>query len=257
MSGYACPQCYQPTLRFIHEYQQWWCDSCQRYTPPAQPGQPAQAAQPSYQQPYAPAYQEPYQQPAYAPPTSPPVGQPAPPKRDPIKEALAKTKEGFDKMADYPRRERELRVKGFTHDEIQLILRHGYTEQQVLDMRPKTKTEAVPAPAPQVVVVQQAPTPVPAQPQTTIIVKGDYVPSKSESKVEIRDSVVNRANISGAEPGGAVVEDSVVTRSKGLDGGSHAKSAPATPASSSSCPNCKSPSQPGWKACPSCGLRLG
>lgn len=253
MSGYACPQCYQPTLRFINEYQQWWCDRCQIYIPPAAP-------QPAYQPTYQPAYQSP---PPYVPPPAAvapapaPAPVPTPAKRDALSEALAKTREGFDKMTDYPRRERELRVKGFTHDEIQLILRNGYTEQQVLDMRGKSRAEAAPgpAPAPQIVVVSQPSAPAAPPPQqTTIIVKGDYVPSKSESRVEIKDSVVNRANISGAEPGGANVQDSVVTRSASV-GGTAPASAPA--AAANTCPNCKAPSQSGWKACPNCGLRLG
>ena len=45
-----CPTCRSP-VRFIDQYQQWWCDNCRRYCPPQAPIQPQQALCPKCGQP--------------------------------------------------------------------------------------------------------------------------------------------------------------------------------------------------------------
>lgn len=68
-----CPTCGRPA-RYVPEYQQWYCDTCQRYLPAQQPPPAPQAppaAPPPVQQPPPPPQQPPQTPPPQTPPPSP------------------------------------------------------------------------------------------------------------------------------------------------------------------------------------------
>jgi len=186
------------------------------------------------------------------------------------------------------RRARELRVKGFSRDEMVLILRDGYTEEQVIAMRGSARAVSTPTSTPASAATAPAPSPQP----TTIIIHGDYIGNKSDSKVEVRDSVLNRANIgAGGADGGAssgsshakykravqraLRNDGKVDQTErgflddikeveGIDDPTAARLEREAAGEQSrgfasvagTCPKCNAQIQPGWKACPNCGSGL-
>jgi hypothetical protein len=196
---------------------------------------------------------------------------------------------GSEERSYLRRRARELRVKGFSRDEMVMILRDGYTEEQVIAMRGSARAVNAPASAP----AAPATSPAPSTQPTTIIIHGDYIGSKSDSKVEVKDSVLNRSTLGagGAETQGAGSSSShakykrAVVRAlrndgkidetergflddikevEGIDDAAAARleREAATEQKSGfanvagSCPKCSAQVQPGWKACPACGAGL-
>ena len=198
MNSYLCSTCNSP-LRYIAEYGQWWCDVCQTYgsgyATPA-PEDQSYAQTNASADPYL--AQQQYAAVAAADPalTAAAMAEMQRQMRsadfqwEQLDQSGAADDDDWDEDDDMPqarrmargparqamrRRFRELRVKGFSRDEIILILRDGSTEEQVIEMRGSSNRPRGASPAP--TTRGPGPTPPGSSPgqATTIIVQGDYI----------------------------------------------------------------------------------
>jgi hypothetical protein len=320
MTEYICQNC-RSTIRYIPEYGQWWCDVCQTYVTGAYtaPG-PANVADPGpvgVPEPTGPTadMQAQLAAAAYtdAALTAAAMADVQRQMRsndfdwddvdpdgvddgldeddaddDPVFRGRPRRQLHGQQRRLMQRRARELRVRGFDRDEIVLILRDGYDEEKVIAMRGSSRRPQVPGGS-----SGPGPTGTPQQP-TTIIVQGDYIGSKTESTVSVKDSVLNRASVGGGAGGEGAPGASSSSHAKykravqralrndgkvdgtergflddireteGIDEASAARLEREVAQEQSAgfrniagtCPQCKARAQPGWKACPECGARL-
>ncbi|HLF06832.1 MAG TPA: hypothetical protein VI893_06660, partial [Thermoplasmata archaeon] len=74
MSGYLCPTCYRP-IRFVAEYQRWYCDQCRQYPTYSVQAPPPSGAVPAWSAPPPAAAVQPSPAAASAPAPQAPVPQ--------------------------------------------------------------------------------------------------------------------------------------------------------------------------------------